>query len=203
MRKFILMTLCLCLASISIQAQQIHFIPKAGVNIANMTNSDGADPRIGLNAGVSGEIALTPEFSLEPGIFYSMQGVKESDSGITGTLKNDYLNVPVLAKYYVYEGFNLFAGPQVGFLVNSKLSTKTSGVSASVDIKDLFKTVDFALVFGAGYQTALGLNFSVNYNLGLVNVFDGGTVNIGGQTINTEGEESKNGVLQVNVGWRF
>lgn len=201
MKKIILMTLCL--VSIGIQAQQVRFIPKIGVNISNMTNMEDTDPRIGLHAGVSGEIALTPEFAVEPGVFYSMQGVKASEGGTTATWKNDYINVPVLAKYYVYEGLNLFAGPQVGFLVNSQISGKSSGISASVDTKDVFKAIDFAVVLGAGYQTSMGLNFSVNYNLGLLNVIDSGSANIGGMDIDMEDGESKHNVIQVSVGWRF
>lgn len=201
MKKIILMTLCL--VSIGIQAQQVRFIPKAGMNISNMTNAEGTDPRIGLHAGVSAEIALTPEFAVEPGVFYSMQGIKASEAGVDATWQNDYINVPVLAKYYVYEGLNLFAGPQVGLLVNSKMSAKASGISGSVDTKDVFKDIDFGLVFGAGYQTAMGLSFSVNYNLGLLNVIDSGSTNIAGVDIDMEGEESKHNVIQVSVGWRF
>ncbi len=206
MKKIILLSLCL--VSIGIQAQQVRFIPKAGVNIANMTDSDGADPRIGLNAGVGAEIAITPEFVVEPGIFYSMQGIKESEGGTTATMKNDYINIPVLAKYYVYEGLNLFAGPQVGFIVNSKLGLDGSALSVSVDTKDVFKAIDFGVVLGAGYQLPMGLNFSVNYNLGLLNVFeDNPTITVEGESIDLKellgGVESKNNVIQVSVGWRF
>ena len=201
MKKIILMTLCF--VSVAIQAQQVHFIPKLGVNIASMTNAEGTDSRIGLNAGVSGEIALTPVFALEPGVFYSMQGITASESDVDVTWKNDYINVPVLAKYYLYEGLNLFAGPQIGFLINSKITGEDSGVSASVDTKDAFKAIDFALVLGVGYQTAMGLNFSANYNLGLINVLDEGSTNIAGVDIDMEGEKTKHNVIQVNVGWRF
>lgn len=201
MKKIILLTLCL--ASFATQAQQVHFIPKLGMNIANMTNAEGTDSRIGLNAGVSGEIALTPEFAVEPGVFYSMQGISASESGVDVTWKNDYINVPVLAKYYLYEGLNLFAGPQVGFLINSEMDVKDSDVSASVDTKEMLKAIDFALVLGIGYQTTMGLNFSANYNLGLMNVFENGSTNIAGEDIDLEGEETKHNVIQVSVGWRF
>jgi hypothetical protein len=181
MKKIILLTLCL--VSFAAQAQQVHFTPKLGVNIASMTNAEGTDSRIGLNAGVSGEISLTPDFAVEPGVFYSMQGITASESGVDMTWKNDYINVPVLAKYYLYEGLNLFAGPQVGFLINSEMDVKDSDVSASVDTKEMFKAIDFALVLGVGYQTAMGLNFSANYNLGLMNVIENGSANIAGVDI--------------------
>jgi len=80
--------------SVAIQAQQVHFIPKLGVNIASMTNAEGTDSRIGLNAGVSGEIALTPLFALEPGVFDSMRN-HCSESDVDVTMENDYINVNV------------------------------------------------------------------------------------------------------------
>lgn len=193
----------MCLASIAMQAQQVHFSPKVGMNVSSMTNSDGADARVGLNAGVAAEFSLGERFAIEPGVFYSMQGIKDSESGISVTLKNDYINVPVLAKYYVYEGLSVFAGPQVGFLVNSKADVSTSGVSVSADIKDAFKTIDLAAVIGVGYQLPMGLNFALNYNLGLLNVLEGSSFNVGDETLDWGNEKSRNNVFQVSVGWRF
>lgn len=113
---------CLLLLFVTFQvsAQEFHFIPKIGLNFANMTNSDGS-MKPGLNIGVAGEVMMTNNFAIEPGIFYSMQGAKGKDGGASLKIKNDYLNIPVLFKGYVYEGFNLFAGPQLGFKVSSKI----------------------------------------------------------------------------------
>lgn len=192
-----------CLTSFAMQAQEIHFSPKVGMNVASMTNSDGSDPRIGLNAGVTAEISLGSGFAIEPGVFYSMQGFKASGGGVDAKLKNDYINVPVLAKYYVYEGLNVFAGPQVGFLVNSKVTGSASGVSASIDMKDAFKTVDFAAVIGVGYQLPIGLNFAANYNFGLINVLEDDSFDVVGQALDWENQKSRNNVFQISVGWRF
>ena len=52
-----------------------------------------------------------------------MQGYqKENAKGETARLKADYLNIPIYAKFYLYRGFHLFAGPQVGFNVRAKAS---------------------------------------------------------------------------------
>lgn len=102
---------CLLLLFVTFQvsAQEFHFIPKIGLNFANMTNSDGS-MKPGLNIGVAGEVMMTNNFAIEPGIFYSMQGAKGKGESSGLKIKNDYLNIPVLFKGYVYEGFNLFAG---------------------------------------------------------------------------------------------
>ena len=56
-------------------AQEFHFIPKIGLNFANMTNSDGASMKAGLNIGVAGEVMMTNNLAIEPG-YYSMQGLR-------------------------------------------------------------------------------------------------------------------------------
>ena len=163
---------CLLLLFVAFQvsAQEFHFIPKIGLNFANMTNSDGS-MKPGLNIGVAGEVMMTNNFAIEPGIFYSMQGAKGKGESSGLKIKNDYLNIPVLFKGYVYEGFNLFAGPQLGFKVSSKLKYSKSGTSVSTsEGSDLFKSVDFAIIIGAGYQSSMGLLFSLSYNIGLANL---------------------------------
>ena len=184
-------------------AQEFHFIPKIGLNFANMTNSGGS-MKPGLNIGASGEVMMTNNFAIEPGIYYSMQGFKVS--GTTAKLKNDYLNIPILLKGYVYEGFNLFAGPQLGFKVSSKVKASDSGTSVSTDVlSDWFKTFDFSLVVGAGYQTSMGLLFSLSYNVGLTNTLNKDNIasTIPGVSSSDIDGKSRNGVLQFNVGWRF
>lgn len=202
--------LLLLFVTFQVNAQEFHFIPKIGINFANMTNMDGS-MKPGLNIGASGEVMLTNNFAIEPGVFYSMQGTKYKESGASLKFKNDYLNIPILFKGYVYEGFNLFAGPQLGFKVSSKLKASGSGTSVSTDLaSDWFKTFDCSIVIGAGYQSSMGVMFSLSYNIGLTNVID--TENMASFISNNSDiklsasdldEKSRNGVLQFNVGWRF
>lgn len=193
--------LLLLFVAFQVSAQEFHFIPKIGLNMANITNSDGS-MKPGLNIGVAGEVMMTERFAIEPGVFYSMQGTKDKESGTTMKIKNDYLNIPVLFKGYVYEGFNLFAGPQLGFKVSSKIKASQSGTSVSTsEGSDLFKTVDFSIVLGAGYQSPMGFLVSLNYNIGLTNTINKDKFSsLLGTTVD---ETCRNGVLQLNVGWRF
>ena len=183
--------------TLQISAQEVHFLPKVGLNLATMTNSDGGNMKPGLNIGVAAEFLINPQFAIEPGIYYSMQGIKVSE------FKNDYLNIPIYAKAYLYEGLYAFAGPQFGFLVGSKISASEGKVSGSVKTKDLYNKVDVALGLGLGYQFSSGLLVSMNYNIGLTNILSDDGMNLGGENINWGGEKSRNGVLQINLGWKF
>ena len=180
--------LLLMFVAFQVSAQDFHFLPKIGLNLANMTNSDGS---------------MKPGLNVEPGIYYSMQGVKESEGGISGKIKNDYINIPIYAKAYLYNGFYAFAGPQFGFLARSKASASYNGTDISVNSKDAFKTFDFALGIGVGYQFDLGLLVSMNYNIGFTNTLSDGDITLNGNSMNWDGEKSRNGVLQINLGWRF
>lgn len=178
--------LLLMFVAFQVSAQDFHFLPKIGLNLANMTNSDGS-MKPGLNVGVAAEFPINPQFSVEPGIYYSMQGVKESEGGISGKIKNDYINIPIYAKAYLYNGFYAFAGPQFGFLARSKASASYNGTDISVNSKDAFKTFDFALGIGVGYQFDLGLLVSMNYNIGFTNTLSDGDITLNGNSMNWDG----------------
>lgn len=171
-----ILSLVLVLLAFEASAQGFHIIPKVGMNLSSLTNLDGSSI-MGLNAGVSAEIMLSKRFAIEPGVLFSMQGTKLDGEHV----KLNYINIPVYAKYYLIKGFNVFAGPQLGINVGAKKGGES--------IKDLVRTGDFGLGMGVGYQFQWGLMFSVNYNIGFVDIQKAAT--------------AKNGVFQVNAGWRF
>ena len=81
-----------------------------------------------------------------------------------------------MAKYYIVDKFSVEAGPQIGFLLGGK--TKMTGdefgvkYSESYDSKDDFKSIDFGVNFGAGYDFTEKISAGIRYNLGLANVAD-------------------------------
>ena len=147
--------LLLMFVAFQASAQEFHFLPKIGLNLANMTNTEGS-MKPGLNVGFAAEFPINPQFAIEPGIYYSMQGVKESESGVSGKIKNDYINIPIYAKAYLYKGFYAFAGPQFGFNVGS-------GHFGDYDIKDCNTTFNV----GAGVKLISHLQIGVNYNFSI------------------------------------
>ncbi|WP_375240399.1 porin family protein [Polaribacter sp.] len=192
--KKVLLAVAILAAGLTANAQEVNFGAKAGVNFANVSGEDVEDniTRTSFNVGAVVEFEISDKFSIQPELIYSAQGAKlEEESDVDLTLKLDYLNVPVIAKFYAAESFSLEFGPQVGFLLSAKAKAKIGGDSGETDIKDEFETVDFGLNFGAGYKLDSGLNFSARYNLGLSNVAK-------------ESESSvKNSVFQISVGYFF
>lgn len=172
----------------SAQEEGIRFGAKAGLNIASITgdDTDDLDSRTSLHIGAVAEIPISEKFAFQPELLYSAQGAKQDIGGDDLVLALDYLNLPLMAKYYVAEGFSLQAGPQVGFLLSSKVKLDGDSVDAE-GVND----IDFGLNFGLGYQLDMGLFFDGRYNLGLSN-------------INDEGDsDNQNGVIQFSVGYKF
>ena len=62
--------LLLLFVAFQASAQEFHFIPKIGLNFANMTNSDGASMKAGLNMGVAGGGMMTNRFAMEALSYY-------------------------------------------------------------------------------------------------------------------------------------
>ena len=125
---FIVASLILAFATAKAQSEVGGFSvrPMVGMNIGMMTNADDSDPRIGFVVGTELEYQATDLLGLSAGLLYSQQGCKIDDNG---TLKLDYINIPLLANVYVAKGFAVKLGLQPGFLINDKAKASDSGVS--------------------------------------------------------------------------
>ncbi|MBQ0733284.1 porin family protein [Aquimarina celericrescens] len=183
------------------QEETIRFGAKAGINFASL-NGDGTDDldgRTSFHLGAVVEIPLSEKFAFAPELVYSAQGAKVEETGFEQTTKLDYLNLPLMAKYYVAPGLSLHAGPQIGFLLSANAEGEETFNGETIefdeDIKDAFKSIDFGLNFGAGYQLPAGIFFDARYNLGLTDLADD----------RPDGDDNKikNGVVQISVGYKF
>ncbi len=200
MKKLFLSTLIL-LATVASHAQQavgtVTLQPKVGLNIASMTNADDSDPRIGLAAGAELEYQVSDIVSLAGGVLYSMQGLKETTDGVSATAKFDYINIPILANVYVAKGFAVKLGIQPGFMVSDKLKVASGSASGEVGFEEAMKAAgtdvtlnkfDFTIPVGLSYEYK-NVVLDARYNWGLTKVIDG--------------EDTKNSVFQITLGYKF
>ncbi len=203
MKKFLLPLLAVAAFNFgTAQEESIRFGAKAGLNLSNIVGDfdDNNDTKIGLNIGAVVEIPVTEKFAIQPELLFSTQGAKAEFDDVelssTGEIINikeeaeanlNYVNIPIMAKYYIAQGFSLQAGPQIGILISAEDKD-------GEDFKDTTSAIDFGLNFGAGYQLASGIFFDARYNLGLSNIND------------LEGDEDfsqKNSVISISLGYKF
>lgn len=169
----------------------VTFIPRVGVTIANVTNSQ-SDPRIGVILGADAQYQASKVIALSGGLYYSQEGCKESDGGVTATLANNYLNIPLLVNAYVAPGLALKAGIQPAFLLTADLKASDGNNSGSVDIKDAYETFDISIPLGFSYEFSKFVA-DFRYNLGLTNLL---------KDVGTQ-DNGKNSVFQFTLGYRF
>jgi len=167
---------------------------KSGLNVSSITGDDlgSTQPRLGLVAGGFAELCVDDYSSIQPEVLYSQQGVKYSDhDGYDGTLKLDYINMPVLFKFKATKEFVLEAGPQVGLLLSAKDKYDSPTDSGIADIKDDIENIDFGANLGLNYDLQNGWFFGARYYLGLSNIYQNSDV------------KNKNGVFQFSVAFKF
>lgn len=200
MKKIILAAIAVMTVGFA-SAQDVRFGVKAGVNLSNFAGDiDNTSSRVGFQAGGFAEFKISNKFFIQPELLYSNEGSKikesESDYLYKTKLNLSYLNIPVLAKYYIIDKLNIEAGPQIGFLLaaKSKWDETYDGekYSGKDDVKDAFKSVNFSLNVGAGYDFTDNISAGVRYNFGLSNISD-----------NDENLKIHNNVISLSVGYKF
>jgi hypothetical protein len=200
MKKHFLLMASIVISAIAMAQVNPSFGVRGGLSSAGMkgdaVNSlnnmiEFADGRIstsnrtGFFAGTYVNIPVSENFSLEPALYYSQKGyemrgdfsIKNADflgANAKAQLNAQYIDVPLLLKANM-GGFQVFAGPQVSYLVQADLRT-TAGVmgfnllNRKMDATEQFNRWDAGITGGIGYQFANGINVMAAYDHGMSKV---------------------------------
>ncbi len=225
MKKRIWIAFALLLTGISWAEAQVkpEFGIRAGANFANWrgelydgfstllegTNAVEAEGRTGFHAGFYMVQPLSERWSVEPGIYYSTKGVRVSqrllDDTMVGSLLNvkasvanvsHYLDMPVYFRYNITDGFHIYGGPQVSYLMENKVRAEAGllgfSIGQTVPVDPGLRKWDFGLSGGLGYEFTNGLNVRAGYDHGLTTLDEG------------RGDfEAYNKAVKVSVGFTF
>lgn len=217
------MMVALAVTTLSANAQ-ISLKPMVGLTIANITDVTDNNAKAGLAAGLEAEFSVSPQVSITGGLLYSMQGccIDDYETSIGGysvgtkdaKYELDYINIPILANFYVTNGLALKVGIQPGFLVSAKdKGTTYSGNSEEdwdIDIKDNCKTFDFSIPIGISYEFS-DFVIDARYNWGLTKVNkrndnyekDNILNNLLGISSTHNDKSNKNSVFMISLGYKF
>ena len=187
---------------------QVQFGAKVGFDMTNFWGSDvdhGMKP--GYQVGLLMEYNFSPRFAFAPEVVFAAQGgktkafavdIKDYHFDVTSAdikYNANYINVPVMFKFYAAPEFSIDFGPQVGFNVYNKISSKWSDGKESLDIKDFTKPVDFGLGLGATYSLSDNAFVQARYTMGLTKVFKDDDV--------VDENNAKNSNVQIAFGMKF
>lgn len=208
--KKIIFTAAAVFAFVFANAQDIKFGVKAGVGASTLSGDvENADAKFSGHVGGFAEFKFD-KFAIQPEIQFSLQGAEwelydywsEGDyysSKIEANLV--YLNVPIIAKYYVMDKVSVEFGPQIGILLSAKAdyTYTNSGYydydvdSSDENIRDDLKTIDFGLNFGGAYHLNKNMAVGLRYTLGLTDIND----------MPYDNSKVKNQVLQASFAYNF
>lgn len=140
---------------------------------------DNDEYRWGVVAGAEAEYYTSTHWlTISGAVLYQQMGWKFKNAS---TWKADFINIPILANFYVAKGFALKAGLQPGFLVSAKVD--------GVNFKDDCNTFNLAIPLGLSYEFANGITLDLRGFASVTNLLkdsgntkwynDGGMLTVG------------------------
>ena len=209
MKKITIALLCMIMAVGAAMAQpekSFTFGPKIGVDYTHYWGKDCHHSGLfNYQGGVFFEYRISDKFAIAPEIVFAAQGNKWSENydiydketgdvigeaKITMTDHVNYINVPVMLKYYVVPSLSIDLGPQVGYCIYSKYTIDDDGVKNTGDEMNETKKVDVGVGLGLTYNIAKDVFVQGRYTMGMTKIFK-------------IGDDVKHGNAQIAIGYRF
>jgi hypothetical protein len=200
-----------------VASENFYFTLKLGANLSNLSGIEGSKNALGLNFGLGVNIRLSDRFYLVPEFMpLSSKGAKSIPFQATGNSDLDqliqpttstaremnYIDIPIVAKYYVTEELGLEAGPQISILTSAtdvyrgKINEDDDLVFEN-DVKSRLNTIDVGVVAGVTYSLwdargGKGLYVHARYAYGLTDMVK-----------DNPGNAIKNSLFQFAVSFPF
>lgn len=176
MFKKIVLGMVLALLSQITSAQNLSFGPIVGANFSELHNLANSSTKTGVKLGAFVNYSTEKSFGLGLQVYYNQLGANVGNN--TDKLKLSYIEVPLLATYYLGSSVKqgalrpkVFIGPHVDFILDA---VDSNGISLNTGGTTINK-VDYGVTVGAGLNYALAnqtwLNFDVRYAAGLADVY--------------------------------
>ncbi len=194
MKKLFTLTLITLLPFIALSQNRIGVFAGA----SNSTLSDGflekigVESALGFHLGGLYEMELNEKIAFRPKLTLSFQGDREETNktyidASSIDYKLTYLNIPLNVKFFSKP--YIIAGPQVGFLLDTK--------KGDINFGDLESSIDYGLNLGVGYDFK-NIFIELNMYQGLQTL-----VHIESSSVESVEVDATNSVLQLSLGYYF
>lgn len=177
---------------------------KGGLNLARESvysnyddyESGSTGIRANVHVGVFADVWVADLVDFQPELLYSMQGGRYPYGEWMITEKVDYINLPLIFKFYsnYNRRFSLDTGLQFGYMVGAKISDGTTTVS----IYDEFDSESRQLML-----IKLDISMAIGLSVKLTDRVDIGWRTMIGLTKIAADQPHRNEVTQITLGYRF
>ncbi len=134
-------------------------------------NGNGVET--GISLGLAAGFNIAPAAAFESGIYYTEKGGSSRNADGRFTYDLNYLEVPLLLKYYIYSGNRAVVQPYIGAYLGLGVGgqIKDYGTRSVTDSfgSGLFRRGDSGLALGCGISWSF-LYASLGYEYGLANI---------------------------------
>lgn len=177
MKKLVVAVIAIFMGT-TVFSQSLDFGIKLGANFSSISDVNDMSSKTGFQGGLFAGIKFN-KVAIQGDILYSQQGAKFKP----GKFDLDYVNIPIVIKYYLIQGLNIQVGPQFGFVVGDE-------VEEGYD----YNKSDISGVVGAGYDLPFGIRVDARYNIGFTDTF---------KEKNTNTDKGKSNVFSLALGYSF
>lgn len=206
MKKTFIALVCMVLVGGVAMAQKTFtFGPKVGIDYTHQWGKNINDESaLNYQAGVFMEYRMNNKFAIAPEVVFATHARPKCEwkdwlnedpaHDVITTYQTNYINIPVLFKYYVTPSLSIELGPQLGLKVYDRCTDRLlPWEDGGKEVKEKHnmghRSFDFGLGFGATYNFTERFFVQARYTLGLIPISKGG--------------EAKNGNAQLSIGYRF
>ena len=204
MKKTMIALVCMLMAAGTALAQKnFTFGPKVSVDYTHWWGKNINDESaLSYQAGVFMEYRMNNRFAIAPEVVFAAHNRPKMEwqdwwmneypaRDVITTYHTNYINIPVMFKYYATSSLSIDLGPQFGFKVYDKYTDKweEDGKKMKATQNMYHRNFDFGLGLGATYNFNERVFVQLRYTLGLVPLYKDGN--------------ARNGNAQLSIGYRF
>ena len=184
MKKIVILMIIISFAFIGIlPAEGIGFGVKGGLNLANITGDDVDDAKIKLGMTVGGfaTYPLGDKLVIRPEVTFTQKGyrMEESEEGYDykGTVKMNWLDIPILAVFEFAEGIKAFVGPYFDLYLGGEFVVESDfgDFDESIEGEDV-NSLGMGLIFGGAYGITESIDVETRVALGLTSMDEDFTI---------------------------
>ncbi len=173
-------------------AQDFEYGLKSGLNLSSYRGeNDGGQYKLSGYAGVFGSYKLSQNTEIQSELQYARIGHRDTTNSSKISTSLGYLQIPILLKFSlnIYEQFKFLIGPQIGYLIDSKITTDGD----SDTDKSNFEDFDYGVNVGMEYELADQFSIDARYYLGISEFYKQSQIK----------SAAKNSVFSLGLAFRF